>query len=114
VAAFIFRTCARLVFLITAALLISLAVKNRQMVSFYFNPLNLTENGPALEVPLFLLLVGAVMLGVLLGIFSLGLDRFLRRRSAGGSNGAPVASAVPSSDLPERDGVLKKTPDTKS
>ena len=95
-------------------LLISLAVKNRQTVSFYFNPLNLTENGPALEVPLFLLLVGAAMLGVFLGIFSLGLGRFLRHRSAGGGNGAAVASSVPSSDLPERDGVLKKTPDTKS
>ena len=94
--------------------MISLAVKNRQPVSFYFNPLHLTENGPALEVPLFLLLVGAVILGVFLGISSLGLDRFLRRRSAGGRNGAPVASAVPSSDLPERDSVLKKTPDTKS
>ena len=113
-AAFILRTCARLVFLITAALLISLAVKNRQTVSFYFNPLNLTENGPALEVPLFLLLVGAAILGVFLGIFSLGLDRFLRRRNAGKSNGTPVARAVPSSDLPERDGVLKKTPDTRS
>ena len=60
-------------------MLISLAVKNRQTVSFYFNPLNLSENGPALDVPLFVLLVGAVLLGVLLGIVSLGLDRFLRR-----------------------------------
>jgi uncharacterized integral membrane protein len=113
VAAFIFRTCARLVFFVTAALLISLAVKNRQTVSFYFNPLNLTENGPALDVPLFLLLMGAVMLGVFLGIFSLGLNRFLRR-GARGTNAAPIASTAPSSDLPERDGVLKKTPDTKS
>ena len=78
-AAFIFKTIARLVFLDTAALLVSLAVKNRQPVSFYFNPLNLTENGPALDVPLFVLLVGAVLLGVFLGIASLGLDRFLRR-----------------------------------
>ncbi|MEC8177919.1 MAG: hypothetical protein VX055_09015, partial [Pseudomonadota bacterium] len=62
-----------------AALLVSLAVKNRQTVSFYFNPLNLTENGPALYVPLFVLLVGAVLLGVILGIVSLALDRFLRR-----------------------------------
>ena len=113
-AAFIFRTCARLVFLITAALLISLAVKNRQTVSFYFNPLNLSENGPALEVPLFLLLIGAVMLGVFLGIFSLGLDRILRRRSARASNGASVTGVVPSSDLPERGGVLEKMPNTKS
>ena len=78
-AAFIFKTIARLVFLVAAALLVSLAVKNRQPVSFYFNPLNLTENGPALDVPLFVLLVGAVLLGLFLGIVSLGLDRFLRR-----------------------------------
>ena len=78
-AAFIFKTIARLFFLVTAGMLISLAVKNRQTVSFYFNPLNLSENGPALDVPLFVLLVGAVLLGVLLGIVSLGLDRFLRR-----------------------------------
>ena len=78
-AAFIFKTIARLVFLVSAALLVSLAVKNRQTVSFYFNPLNLTENGPALDVPLFFLLVGAVLLGVFLGIVSLGFDRFLRR-----------------------------------
>ncbi|MEC8565314.1 MAG: hypothetical protein VXY46_01585 [Pseudomonadota bacterium] len=77
--AFIFKILARLVFLVTAALLVSLAIKNRQTVSFYFNPLNLTENGPALDVPLFVLLVGAVLLGVFLGIISLGLDRFLRR-----------------------------------
>ena len=78
-AAFIFKTIARLFFLVTAGMLISLAVKNRQTVSFYFNPLNLSENGPALDVPLFVLLVGAVLLGVFLGIVSLGLDRFLRR-----------------------------------
>lgn len=78
-AAFILKTIARLVFLVTAALLVSLAVKNRQTVSFYFNPLNLTENGPALDIPLFVLLVGAVLLGVFLGIVSLGFDRFLRR-----------------------------------
>ena len=78
-AAFIFKTIARLVFLVSAALLVSLAVKNRQTVSFYFNPLNLTENGPALDVPLFFLLVGAVLLGVFLGIVSFGFDRFLRR-----------------------------------
>ena len=78
-AAFIFKTVARFVFLVSAALLVSLAVKNRQTVSFYFNPLNLTENGPALDVPLFVLLVGAVLLGVFLGIVSLGFDRFLRR-----------------------------------
>ena len=78
-AAFIFKTIARFVFLVSAALLVSLAVKNSQTVSFYFNPLNLTENGPALDVPLFVLLVGAVLLGVFLGIVSLGFDRFLRR-----------------------------------
>jgi len=79
VAAFIYKTNARFVFLVSAASLVSLAVKSRQTVSFYFNPLNLTENGPALDVPLFLLLVGAVLLGVFLGIVSLGLDRYLRR-----------------------------------
>ena len=78
-AAFIFKTIARLIFLVTAALLVSLAVKNRQTVSFYFNPLNLTENGPAVDAPLFILLIAAVLFGVLLGIVSLGLDRFLRR-----------------------------------
>ena len=78
-AAFIFKTIARFVFLVSAASLVSLAVKNRQTVSFYFNPLNLTENGPALDVPLFVLLVGAVLLGVFLGIVSLGFDRFVRR-----------------------------------
>ncbi len=78
-AAFIFKTIARFVFLVSAASLVSLAVKNRQTVSFYFNPLSLAENGPALDVPLFVLLVGAVLLGVFLGIVSLGFDRFLRR-----------------------------------
>ena len=78
-ASFIFKTIARLVFLVTAALFVSLAVKNRQTVSFYFNPLDLTENGPAVDAPLFVLLVAAVLLGVFLGIVSLGLDRFLRR-----------------------------------
>ena len=109
-AAFIFKTIARLVFLVTAALLVSLAVKNRQTVSFYFNPLNLTENGPALDVPLFVLLVGAVLLGVFLGIVSLGLDRFCAAEVCG----RPSAEPSPSSDLPARDGVLNKTPDTKS
>lgn len=108
-AAFIFKTIARLVFLITAALLVSLAVKNRQTVSFHFNPLNLTENGPALDVPLFVLLVGAVLLGVFLGIVSLGLDRFLRRLGPRAARAEPG----PSSDLPERAGVLKNTPETK-
>ena len=78
-AAFIFKIITRLVFLVTAALLVSLAIKNRQTVSFYFNPLNPTENGPAVDAPLFVLLVAAVLFGVFLGIVSLGLDRFLRR-----------------------------------
>ena len=106
-AAFILKTIARLVVLITAALLVSLAVKNRQTVSFHFNPLNLSENGPALDVPLFVLLVGAVLLGVFLGIVSLGLDRFLRRLGARSARLEPS----PSSDLPKRADVLKKTPE---
>ena len=112
-AALILKICARLVFLITAAILISLAVKNRQMVSFYFNPLSLTQKGPAFEVPLFLLLVGATLLGVFVGIVSLGFDRLMRRRTPRGTSAAPAPSPAPSSDLPERHGVLKKTPDTK-
>ena len=113
-AAFIFKTFGRLVFLTTAALLVSLAVKNRQVVSFYFNPLKLSENGPALDVPLFLLLIGTFILGVFVGIFSFGLDRLLRRRSAAKNYSAPFANPSPGSDLPERDGMLKKKPDTKS
>ena len=109
-AAFILKTCARLVVLVTAALLVSLAVKNRQTVSFYYNPFNITENGPALGVPLFVLLVGAVLFGVFVGMVGLGLDRLVRRHSA---RGLRARVPNPSSDLPQRDGMLKKTLNTK-
>ena len=110
-AAFIFKTCGRLLFLVTAAVLVSLAVKNRQSVSFYYNPFNITENGLALNVPLFVLLVGAVLFGVFVGMVGLGLDRLVRRHSV---RGLRRGMLNPSSDLPQRDGMLKKAPNTET
>ena len=122
--AFIVRTCARIVFLITAALLISLAVKNRQNVSFYYNPLRVTEDGPAIDVPLFILLVATLLAGILLGVIISSANRLVHRwlhptaDRPGRHAGLPDTSLTPgavnpdftdlSSDLPDTHSVLEK------
>lgn len=62
-----------------ALLAIWIAVANRQPVMFSLDPFS--QNAPALtlQMPLYLLLFAAVMMGVLLGGFVIGFRRVARR-----------------------------------
>lgn len=73
------------------------AVANRQAVTFSLDPFSQTDPAIALQVPLFLLLFAALIVGVLLGGFASLFGRLFRRSPKAPDakeNPAPTGTAV--------------------
>ena len=68
--------------LVLAAVLISLSVANRQTVRFTLDPLSSEAPALAFDLPLYLLLFGALIAGTLLGGFATWLGQGKWRKSA--------------------------------
>jgi uncharacterized integral membrane protein len=85
-----------------ALLAIWIAVANRQSVVFSLDPFSQTAPSLTAQMPLYLLLFAAVLVGVLLGGFVIGMRRVARRSS----ELADVVSEKAASLLPAR---LRKT-----
>ena len=82
----------------TALLAVWIAVANRQPVVFSLDPFSQSAPALTLQMPLYLLLFGAILLGVLLGGFVIGFRRIARRSA----ELAEVASEKAANLLPAR------------
>jgi len=65
-----------------AIIIIVIAVANRHQVTFSLDPISRTDPIFALEMPLFVLLLGAVLLGLLIGGIASWLNQGKWRRAA--------------------------------
>ena len=63
----------RLIFFLIALGVIFLALSNRQIVSFSLNPFSPDDPSYGFRAPLFVLLMGAIGFGILLGYISSGV-----------------------------------------
>ena len=67
----------RLIFFLIALGVIFLALANRQIVSFSLNPLSPDDTSYGFRAPLFVLLMGAIGFGILLGYIRSGMTSLM-------------------------------------
>ena len=72
-----------LILLPVAAVILALAVANRHMATIYLDPFpNGGPNGPQLSAPFYLLMLGTLMAGVLIGGVATWMGQGRKRREA--------------------------------
>jgi formate hydrogenlyase subunit 3/multisubunit Na+/H+ antiporter MnhD subunit len=103
----------RLLLIAALIILLPLAVLNRQTVTLFLNPLDLTRAAPerALTLPLFIALFAAFSCGLLLGWV---MGYVAKNKRARASSAAAPQTSLPATSLPVTSGVIKPTPTTQA
>ncbi len=71
-----------LIFIPLGICVLVLAVANRSLVVFSFDPFSATEPLLSLKAPLFVFLLGAIMFGIVIGGFAMWLTQGKHRKNA--------------------------------